>query len=331
MPKDDPASDMNDNKETVQAPESQRPESRARYASARPLTPPPPSAPGEFLKAQCHPVRLEAARPPGPAPVTPPPASVPAEFLASQQWKEPSGEGPAGLMENFLASAASSSPGGYDSGIWPLQWREEEPAAAGSESVADAGEPVRVRGVPLARGEEIIQALLPGEGLSDTPPPSGQALILTNRRLIAFRGAESFRDTHMTRTSGISQFSVRTGQRNWTAVLQGILMMVGGGLLYLVVGYWLAGRISGPSVPVLNIDVAPLIALLILLAGLLVFLQNYFARPEGAVIFRGTGIELAFPFHGALDVKQIYEFVDLVQMSTQRNGGGPDAETLEEG
>ena len=60
---------------------------------------------------------------------------------------------------------------------------------------------------------------------------------------------------------------------------QGLMIMVGGAFLYLIVGYWLAGQVSGPNVPVLNIDVAPLIALLIILAGLFVLASNYFTRP----------------------------------------------------
>ena len=99
----------------------------------------------------------------------------------------------------------------------------------------------------------------------------------------------------MARTTQITQCSVRTGQRNWGAVLQGLMIMVGGAFLYLVVGYWLAGQISGPNVPVLNMDVAPFIALLIILAGVFVLLQNYFTRPAGAVVFHGPGVEIVFP------------------------------------
>ena len=152
---------------------------------------------------------------------------------------------------------------------------------------------------------------LPDEGLVDDVPPSGQALILTNRRLIAFRGVEGFRDTHLAMASEIAQCSVRTGQRNWGAILQGLMVMVGGAFLYLVVGYWLAGQVSGPNVPVLNIDVAPLIALLIILAGLLILASNYFTRPAGAIIFHGQGVEIAFPFRSSLDLRQVYDFVDL--------------------
>ena len=330
---------MNENEETTQEQKTAEAENRGDDTSGVPrnalsvstgnsvLTPPPPSAPGEFLKAQNHSDRFPSSASVSPNPVTPPPPSVPTEFLDVQQWKDTSFKGPAGLMEDFLKSG-SPPPEEVETGVWPLQWQEEQSAQAKTEgTLVEVGEPVRIRGVPLARGEEITRVLLPDDGLSDALPSSGQALILTSRRLIAFRGVEGFRDTHMARTSDLSQFSVRTGQRNWTAILQGVLMMVSGAFLYLVVGYWLAGQISGPNVPVLNIDVAPLIALLIILAGLLVLLQNYFTRPAGAVIFRGTGIEIAFPFRSALDVQQIYEFVDLVQQAAQENGSAIDAET----
>ena len=85
-----------------------------------------------------------------------------------------------------------------------------------------------MRGVPLAEGEEIASVLLTDEGVTDSLPRTGPALILTNQRIIAFRGVEGFRDTHIASTSDIRQFSVRTGQRNWGAVLQGFLMMVSG-------------------------------------------------------------------------------------------------------
>ena len=333
---------MNDNESTIEKrettePEVQEPDTPVVSKSALSgrqggpaLTPPPPSAPGEFLDAQNRSDGFLPSAPVSPSPVTPPPPSVPTEFLDVQQWKDTSFKGPAGLMEDFLKSD-SPPPKRFETGVWPLQWQEEEPAQAEMKgTLVEVDEPVRIRGVPLTRGEEITRALLPDEGLTDALPPSGQALILTSRRLIAFRGIEGFRDTHVARTSDITQFSVRTGQRNWTAILQGILMMVAGGFLYLVVGYWLAGQISGPNVPVLNIDVAPLIALLVILAGLLVLLQNYFTRPAGAVIFRGPGVEVAFPFRSALDLGQIYEFVDLVQQAAQENSNTTDAETFGE-
>ena len=149
-------------------------------------------------------------------------------------------------------------------------------------------------------------------------PRSGQVLILTNQRLIAFRGVEGFRDTHIANSSEIAQCSVRTGQRNWGAIMQGAMIMVGGAFLYLIVGYWLAGQVSGPNIPVLNIDVAPLIALLIVLAGVFVLASNYFTRPAGAVIFHGEGMEIAFPFRSSLDVQQVYDLVDLAHSSRRR-------------
>ena len=285
----------------------------------RALAPPPPSAPSEFLSAQW----MANQRFPAPARgfhdvLAPPPPSAPAEFLDSQWTNETAPDEDAGTIDVSLFDDAfpRTAQGtedleqfqGEDSDNEELHVSEE-----GGRPAAESIAPPRIRGFPLLAGERVSSVLLPNGGLSDKIPPSGQALILTNHRLIAFRGVEGYRDTHVARTAGISQCSVRTGQRNWSAVLQGLMIMVGGAFLYLVVGYWLAGQISGPNVPVLNIDVAPFISLLIVLAGLLVLLQNYFTRPAGAVIFHGEGVEIAFPFRSSLDVTQVYDFVDLAQ------------------
>ena len=157
----------------------------------------------------------------------------------------------------------------------------------------------------MAQDERIIKTLQPDNGMTDAPPTSGPSLILTNRRLIAFRGSKGYRDTQIALLTGITQFSVHTGQRNWSAIAQGILLIAAGALLYGIVGYWLAGQFSGPNIPALNMDLAPLIALLVILAGLLILLQNYFTRPAGAIIFRGPGLELAFPIPSALPQDQI--------------------------
>ena len=287
-----------------------------------PFSPPPPSAPSEFLTAQWMPPAPASAEVPRPAFALPPP-SAPGEFL-SAQWLESAASDPespqpetdvfADALPETVQNAgdlerlASDTPR-FD-GSLPLA--EEKPWDVCQDT------PVRIRGVPLARGEEIVQVFLPNEGLSASVPASGQAMILTSRRLIAFRGVEGFRDTHFALTSEISQCSVRTGQRNWGAILQGLMIMVGGAFLYLAVGYWLAGRVSGPNVPVLNIDVAPLIALLIVLAGLLLLMQNYFTRPAGAVIFHGEGVEIAFPFRSSLDLSQVYEFVNEAHAARRR-------------
>ncbi len=201
----------------------------------------------------------------------------------------------------------------------------DEPAALPEEPGEGHEEyRARIRGVPLHPEETITRVFLPDDGLADEVPQSGQALILTSQRLIAFRGVEGYRDTHIAWASEITQSSVRTGQRNWGAVLQGLMIVVGGAILYLVVGYWLAGQISGPQVPVLNIDVAPFIALLIVLAGVFILLQNYLTRPAGAVIFHGEGVEIAFPFRSSLDVGQVYVFVDLAHEARRRYNAGID-------
>lgn len=279
--------------------------------------PPPPSAPTEFLTSQwldSLPSR-KTLRTAG-EPLAPPPPSAPGEFL-SAQWMDgvvpefsPS-EADGAIFENAVPETIESV--GQLQALVVEEGPSDEFAAPADGRLMERGlesAPSRIREVALTPEEEIAMVFLPDEGVVDTVPRSGQALILTSHRLIAFRGVEGFRDTHIAMASEISQCSVRTGQRNWGAILQGLMIMVGGAFLYLIVGYWLAGQVSGPNVPVLNIDVAPLIALLIILAGLFVLASNYFMRPAGALIFRGQGVEIAFPFRSSLSLAQVYDFVD---------------------
>ena len=284
------------------------------------LAPPPPSAPAEFLSAQWL---ITAARDVIRPEIAPPPASAPGEFLISQYLSGEWPEVPHALSEKDIFSEAQP----------PAVLNAEELACLSQEISVGAefedGQnreggassdppPVTIRSVPLEAGEEISQIFLPHRGLVTDVPNQGQALILTSKRLIAFRGVEGFRDTHYALVSEISQCTVRTGQRNWGAIWKGILVMAGGAVLYLVMGYWLAGRISGPNIPVLNVDLAPLVAIFIILLGALLFLVNCLTRPEGAMVFHGEGIAIEFPFRSSLDLGPVYALVDEIH-SAHRN------------
>ena len=328
------SSEMNGDDVTFQHPNDHQPASTGssggiaarRSLTTVAITPPPPSAPVEFLDAQWtdKPCIKEAeANVEAVKSLTPPPPSAPGEFLLSQWLDGKSAESqPRGIDLDFFASVI---PDRVESAEHLERIDSQVPSAdripEQDEGIDVDESPTRIRGVHLAAGEEIDKVFLPNEGLVESVPQSGQALILTNQRLIAFRGIEGFRDTHMAVVSEITQCSVRTGQRNWNAVVQGLMIMVGGGFLYLIVGYWLAGQISGPNVPVLNIDVAPLIALLIILVGVAILVQNYFIRPAGAVIFQGVGMEIAFPFRSSLDLQQVYDLVDVAQAHRSRAKG----------
>ncbi len=168
----------------------------------------------------------------------------------------------------------------------------------------------KLREVGLQAGEEVTHIFRPADGLAAELPVYGDVLVLTNERLIAFCQSNSSRETYLVPTSEMKHAVVKAGARNPSTLVQGVLMVVAGLLGYLIVGYWLASQLDGPTIPVLNMDLAPLIALLITLAGLGLIVQVYFTRPNGIVTFQGDGLQFSFPFRGQMAETQIYELVN---------------------
>ena len=191
-------------------------------------------------------------------------------------------------------------------------------AALPSPKELAAEELVKVREVGLQRGEEVTHIFRPAEGLAAELPALGPALVLTNERIIAFCQSDSSRDTYLVPTSEMKHAVVKAGTRNLATLFQGVLMAVAGLLAYVVVGYWLASHLDGPSIPVLNMDLGPLIALVIVLAGLGLIAQVYFTRPDGTVTFQGDGLQFSFPFRGKAAGAQVYDVVNAAFASRQQ-------------
>ena len=120
----------------------------------------------------------------------------------------------------------------------------------------------------------------------------------------------------------------------WTLV-QGFAMVIGGIFVYLALGYWLTGKIDGPTIPVIHMDLAPLIALILVLVGGVTMLQVYVTRPGGTINFQGEGLQFSFPFRGTDAQNHVYELVNAAFLN--RHDGASDdsppgeAEKVEEG
>ena len=182
---------------------------------------------------------------------------------------------------------------------WPKDYQHAEAAAA-----------PRIRGVALLAGETPVHVFSVADGLISEPPPTGQVLVVTNERVIAFCQAEGKQQTYLVPLNEVKHVVVKAGSRSVSMLLQGSLMVVAGIFIYLVLGYWLTNQIEGPTIPVLHMDVAPFIALIIVLAGLTMIAQVYFTKPNGTVTVQGDGLQFTFQFQGDTGQREIFDVVN---------------------
>lgn len=167
-----------------------------------------------------------------------------------------------------------------------------------------------VRHVGLLSGESIRYAYNPDGGLVPEPPEQGKMLVLTNLRVMAFGQSEGVRETVLIPVEEVKAVSVIAGQRSKGTLFQGGLMVVAAVFFYVLLAYWLTGRIDGPIVPVIRMDLVTFVVFLAILIGIAMMAQIYFAKPDGEVTFQGDGIKVSFQFRGDSAEKEIYVLVN---------------------
>ena len=180
-----------------------------------------------------------------------------------------------------------------------------------------------VREVALLSGERISQVFCPDRGLTQEPPIQGKVLIITNQRILAFSRNDDRNETYLAPVEELKGVAVKTGDRSYGSLFQGLLLIIGGIFLYLVLAYWLTGQFTGPSVPVLNMDTGPLMVFIMVLIGLILIGRYYFAREDGSVIFQGSSWLFAFPYRSDRARQDIYQVVNSVFAARQARNGYP--------
>ena len=171
-------------------------------------------------------------------------------------------------------------------------------------------EGTQVRDVTLLPGETIICVFSPELGLTQAPPPTGEVLITTNQRVLAFCHNDGRDETFLAPVEDLQGVAVKSRSRNAISIVQGIALAVGGILLYVVVAYWLTGRFDGPTVPLIKIDVGPLLVLLAALVGAGLMGRHYFSMGDGSVAFQGANWSFEFPYRGDRASQEIYQVVN---------------------
>ena len=167
-----------------------------------------------------------------------------------------------------------------------------------------------VRDVRILQGEFIGHIFNSEHGLISEPSSQGRMLLLTNKRVIAFGKKANIRETVIVPLKEIKIVAVTVGKRTKGSLLQGGMMMVAAVLLYVILAYWLTGRIDGPQVPIVRMDLVAFIAFLAVLVGVAVLAQMYFTKPDGEVMFQGDGFKFTFSFRGDASEKDMYVVVN---------------------
>ena len=101
-------------------------------------------------------------------------------------------------------------------------------------------------------------------------------------------------------------------RRGGVTLVQGLITIAVGLLVYVVLAYWLTGQIQGPLVPLINIDLGPLVVLIAVLGGVWLAARQYFARDHGAFTFQGSNWTLALPFSKRVQEPDIFRLVNAV-------------------
>lgn len=150
----------------------------------------------------------------------------------------------------------------------------------------------KIRGVELLEDERVVGLLDGASGLAEAPTRRGSLLALTDRRVIAFLDAEDRRETHAASIDRVQGVTVRAHRRPLKPLLQGVVLILAGILVYLVVGTFSTG------IPVnAGITIGALLGGAVALLGLLYVVKFLFWDQGGELVFQTGGMELAFLYN----------------------------------
>ena len=226
---------------------------------------------------------------------------------------------PVGLSRSLVQSLQQGLYSGLFQGVTsqaPNEAAHSAPAQlhrsddAGTPAPADTSSGRTIRKIDLLLGESISHTFCPEEGLVVVPPEQGRMLVLTNRRIIAFGQSDGMRQTVLLPVEEVKAVAVKVGHRSKGALFQGGLMVVAAVFFYVLLAYWLTGRIDGPTVPIIRMDLVAFVVFLAVLTGVAMLAQIYFAKPDGEVTFQGDGVQLTFPFRGDAAEGDMYRLVN---------------------
>ncbi len=164
----------------------------------------------------------------------------------------------------------------------------------------------------------------PSDGVITEPTAAGPLLITTSQRIISFSEDPDERETMLFPVEELKGITVKNGSANSLTLWQGLVMIAGGLILYFVVSYWLTGKIEGPRLPLINIDLGPFVILIGILAGAWFAWKHYFASAGGLVYLQGSNWGFSFSYQWDHAADEVYKLVNTIfDARNARSGYSP--------
>ncbi len=182
----------------------------------------------------------------------------------------------------------------------------------------------RIRGVPLLPQEWVNHSFTLTDGICQEPSATGRLLVTTNQRIISFSQGQKGDETVMVPVDELNGVVVRPESRSSGSLVQGLMLLVAGALIYLISGYWLADRLKGPNIPIINLDIWALVILAALIWGGWLIGRHYFVKETGQVTFQGGNWAFSFPYTGEKPAEEVHQVIRAVFVSRNHyQGHGP--------
>jgi len=178
-----------------------------------------------------------------------------------------------------------------------------------------------LRDVALLPGEKISHVFSPQAGLVRELPVNGRLLVTTNQRIITFSQDQSRQETVLVPVEELKGVVVKSSTHRSISLLRWAVLAVVGLFLYVVIAYWVTGRFDGPSIPLIGMDLGPLIVMLAVVWGVFLVGRYYFTREASTVTFQGSNWAFNFSYRGDKAEAEIYQVVNtLFSARRSRNG-----------
>jgi hypothetical protein len=170
----------------------------------------------------------------------------------------------------------------------------------------------QIRNVEILADEEIAVSFSSTQGITPEPTSYGTLLVITSERLISFTESNNQKEALIVPIADIDGITVKHGYNKTWTLLQGILTIISGLFLYLAISYWVTGQWNGPLVPIINIDLGPLVVLVVVALILWLGSKYYFGRRSGNLMLQGGSWVVSIPAKGPKLESQMYELTNLI-------------------